>query len=342
MSNESNQKNKQLVWEFWQALDAAEGAPSAGPIGTCLAADHAWHGFEPVGELSGIDAWLEGYWVPLLKAFPDLERQSHIFFGGRSSGRVDGSGDGRMWVGGTGYFHATFKNDYLGIPASNAPVKIRWGEFCRLEGDRIAETYFLIDVIDLLQQAGQHVLPPSRGLDGLYPPPQANDGILLREQDGQITAHTLEHIRRFVFDALNSYDQSALESMGIAGYFHPDIRWYGPGGIGACLGLTAFEQQHQRHWLHAFPDRQVQDLNALIAEGSYSGGPGWAGVKATHAGQYLDAEASNRPVVINGLDFWKLENDRYIENWVFVDMVHLFRQFGTDLLDRLARPSSPD
>jgi len=27
----------------------------------------------------------------------------------------------------------------------------------------------------------------------------------------------------------------------------------------------------------------------------------------------------------------------YVENWVFVDMIHLFRQFGVDLFERLAQ-----
>jgi DNA-binding transcriptional MocR family regulator len=27
----------------------------------------------------------------------------------------------------------------------------------------------------------------------------------------------------------------------------------------------------------------------------------------------------------------------YIENWVFVDMIHLFRQLGVDLFERLAQ-----
>jgi predicted ester cyclase len=85
----------------------------------------------------------------------------------------------------------------------------------------------------------------------------------------------------------------------------------------------------------AFPDRSVQNLDALIAEGSYSGTLGWAGVKATHTGDYLDCEATGQPLSINGLDFWKLENDVYVENWVFVDMIHLFRQFGVDLFARI-------
>jgi predicted ester cyclase len=79
----------------------------------------------------------------------------------------------------------------------------------------------------------------------------------------------------------------------------------------------------------------VQDLTALIAENQYSGAPGWAGVIATHAGPYLGCPATGRRVEVNGLDWWKREGEQYIENWVFVDMVHLFRQFGVDLIDRM-------
>lgn len=41
----------------------------------------------------------------------------------------------------------------------------------------------------------------------------------------------------------------------------PDLQWYGPGGIGACPSFEEFENLHQRPWLVAFPDRQVQDLD---------------------------------------------------------------------------------
>ena len=128
----------------------------------------------------------------------------------------------------------------------------------------------------------------------------------------------------------------------MADYFHPDVRWYGPGGIGACLSFSDFQQRHQRHWLSAFPDRKVQDLDALIAEGVYSGGPGWAGVVATHLGEYLGVPATGRTLRINGLDFWKRDGERYVENWVFVDMVHLFGQMGVDLFARLHGPRPPE
>jgi len=335
MSNAQNQKNKQRVWDFWQRLESANSDDAATIAREYVSEDVVWHGPDPINDLSGIDAFVTDYWRPLLYSFPDLERKTHIFMGGASSGRVDGSNDGRLWVAGTGNFNGNFANAYLGIPANNKTVSIRWCEFCRVEQDKIVESYFLLDLVDLMQQAGVEVLPPSRGVNGLYPPPSANDGVMLEAQDERTSAYTLDHIRRFIFDALNSYDESELESMGIADYFHPKVQWYGPGGIGACLSLKEFEDNHQRHWLHAYPDRQVQDLDALIAEGPYSGGPGWAGVKATHTGDYLGVPPTNGPVEFNGLDFWKLENDQYIENWVFVDMVHLFRQFGIDLFEQM-------
>jgi len=178
-------------------------------------------------------------------------------------------------------------------------------------------------------------LPPSRGKPLLYPPPAAADGVLLDPPDPTVTAYSLDHIRRFIFDGLNSYDQNELHSMGMADYFAPDVKWYGPGGIGACLNFHEFEDLHQRPWLIAFPDRQVQDLTALIAENQYTGAPGWAGVIATQTGPYLGCPGSGRRVEINGLDWWKRDDERYIENWVFVDMIHLFRQFGVDLMARM-------
>ena len=339
MSIELNQSNKQLVWDFWHALEGATASEVEAVVRSIIADNIVWHGPDPINDLHGVGSFVSDFWLPLKSSFPDLKRHTHLFFGGKSNGRIDGdiSLDGKMWVSGTGSLTGTFAKNYLTIPATENEVNIRWGEFCRIEHGKIVEVYFLLDLIDLLQQAGFHVLPPSRGQDGIYPPPRAQDGILLAAQDGQDSAYSLDHIRRFIFDGLNQYDQSELESMGMADFFDPDLKWYGPGGIGACLNLGEFEDFHQKPWLIAFPDRQVQDLDALIAEGSYTGAPGWAGVRASHTGPYLNCPPTGNSIAVNGLDWWKREDEMLIENWVFVDMIHLFRQFGVDLFGRLAQ-----
>ena len=334
---ESNQRNKQLVWEYWQALGSADPNDRQRAAATTIAADAWWHGHAPVGSVQGSEAFIKAAWEPLLASFPDLQRETFIFFGGRSNGRVDGDldRDGHLWVTGTGVMHANFASDYLGIAATGQLVTLRWGEFCRVESDRIVETFFLIDVVDLMRQAGCNPLPTSLGAEGEYPPPAQGDGVLLEAQNISQSDYSLDHIRRFIFDGLNLYDQDELKSMGMADFFERDVQWYGPGGIGACHGLQQFEDLHQRPWLVAYPDRQVQDLDALFAEGPFSAAPGWAGVKATHTGPYLGVDATGNQISFNGLDWWKRDGEKYIENWVFVDMIHLFAQFGVDLFDRM-------
>lgn len=338
-----NQFNKNRVWTFWRELGDSTADNSVEVVSRYFSDDAVWHGPDPIGELRGAQAFCTDFWQPLMHSFEGLSRQTHVFLGGQSNGRIDAdiSRDGRHWVSGTGYLHGNFVNDYLSIPASGKPVSIRWGEFCELQHGQIRQVYFLLDLIDLMQQAGYYVLPAARGQDHLYPPPAAGDGLLHAAQNDADSRYSLDHIRRFIFDGLNRYDQSELGSMGMADYFHPELKWYGPGGIGACLSFTEFETLHQRPWLVAFPDRSVQNLDALFAEGPYSAAPGWAGVIATHSGPYLDAPASARSIQINGLDWWKREGERYIENWVFVDMIHLFRQFGIDLFERLRSTGQP-
>ncbi len=333
----NNQANKQRVWKLWADIADASCESVADSFAGVMTPDIQWHGFAPVGPLTGPKAIVEGFWSDFSKSFTGLTRETHLFFGGESDGRADGdiSKDGRSWVTGTGLFHGVFAEDYLTIPATGGQVSIRWGEFCCIEDDLITEIYFLIDLVDLMRQAGFNVLPPARGADGMYPAPAAKDGVLHEAAGNGETAYSLDHIRRFIFDGLNAFDEAGLESMGMADWFHPDVKWYGPGGIGACLSFREFEQLHQAPWLAAFPDRQVQDLDALFAEGKFTGAPGWAGVLATHTGTYLDQPATGNRIEFNGLDWWKRESEQYIENWVFVDMIHLFGQFGVDLFDRL-------
>ena len=149
-------------------------------VSAVMAPDACCYGPDPINTLRGPEAFVDNFWRPLLHSFPDMERQTILFFGGQSNGRRDGdlSRDGKMWVTGTGSFSGTFTEDYLGIPATGTKVNIRWGEFCRLENGKIVETYFLLDFIGLMLQAGFNVLPPSLGADGDYAAPAAADGVM--------------------------------------------------------------------------------------------------------------------------------------------------------------------
>jgi predicted ester cyclase len=328
---------KPLVAEYWRALDAVNVISDASAFETFLSPTVHCHAHQPLGELAGAQSVYQQLWQPLIQSFANLQRETFLMLEGVSNGRIDGNIelDGKYWVTGTGVFHGCFVEDYCGIRATGDEVQLRWGEFCRLEHDVIVELYFLIDLIDLLEQCGVTVLPASRGAPCIYRPPATMDGVVDYTINDNESAYSLRHIRQFIFDGLNAYDQNALQSMGMADYFHPRVQWYGPGGIGHCDGFHEFETLHQQPWLQAFPDRRVQDLDALIAEGAYSAAPGWSGVIATHQGEYLSYSPTGRTIQINGMDWWKRDAEQYVENWVFVDMVHLFKQFGVNLLEQV-------
>ncbi len=335
MGAKENQRNKSAAMAYWQAVDASDPQTLAKATAAHLSAAHRWSGPAPFPTLEGPHALAEEFLAPLRRAIPDLRRETHMFFGGRSNGRVDGSGDGRMWVCGTGYLTGHARSPFIGIPAGPRTLRLRWAEFLRFEDGEIVETQMLIDFIDWFEQLGLAVLPRSTGAPFVYPAPTAYDGVILDRREKDEGKASLRLGRDLIFGGLNAFDSSDLASMGMRRFFHDNIKWYGPGGIGACLSLREFEDFHQKPWLVAFPDRRVQDLDSLFAEDRLVGSSAWAGVRATHAGPYLGEGASGKPIVVNGIDFWFRSGDRFTENWVYVDMVHLFAQMGVDLMERM-------
>ena len=322
---------KEIACDYWASCDRGE-------VHDHLASALIWDGPQPVpavrSRLEFFETWLE----PLNKALPDFQRQLHILMSGTSSGKVSGEPDDRQWVAGMGYLNGAAKDAFFGIPAGGKPLRLRWAEFLRFQGNEIDEVQMQIDIVDWLEQIGCPILPGSRGVPGVWPAPTAIDGVAFSSHEGE-TAKTLKLGRDLLFGGLNSFDSQNLSSMGMSRFFHPNVKWYGPGGIGACLSLDEFEEFHQNPWLKSFPDRKVQDLSSLFANGRFLAASGTAAVKATYNGAaYLDGgQPKGEPLVFSGLDFWLRTDDVFTENWVFVDFVHLFSQMGIDLIDRIGQ-----
>lgn len=333
---EANQRNKATAAAFWAALDATSPGDLAQVAGEYMAPDARWQGFAPLRDVTGPEAMAKEYLQPLRQAFPQMERLTHILIGGVSDGTVKGGGDGRHWVGATGLLIGAQVSPVWGIPAKNQTLRLRWSEFLEFDAEgRITRIQMLIDLIDWLEQLGLSPLPKPNGAPFVWPAPTGCDGVLMAEQDQAQSDELLAYSRAFIFGGLNAFDKSDLKSMGMARFFHPNVKWYGPGGIGACLSLREFEDWHQKPWLVAFPDRRVGDLDNLIAEGDFVGASSLPGVHATHTGPYLGHGGSGRPLSVNGIDFWRRDGGMFTENWVFVDMIHLFGQMGIDLLGQV-------
>lgn len=322
------QRAKALVWAALQELPGADEACRRWLSDSCL-----WVAGHPVDRLDGPDAVAAGFMAPLRAALPDLERRVDLFFGGHWDGHIDGGAG--CWVTCTGHYLGTMRQPLFGIPATGEPVWLRFGEFYRVADGRIAEARVLLDLPDLARQAGRPVLPPATGRELLVPGPRHGGGVRLGPAEAAETRASFDLVMAMI-GGLGRYDRQSLQSMGMGRFWHPDMMWYGPGGIGTSRAIAGFERHHQQPFLVALPDRKGGNHRARFADGPFVASTGWPSVRATHAGPYLGEPASGRPIGLRVMDWWRAEDGLLRENWVLLDLPDLFRQIGVDLLGRAA------
>jgi predicted ester cyclase len=338
---QQNQKNKEIIWDFWQKMNYIEASQIAPLLKSVCHPDLNWNGPHPLNHLEGIDALLTGFWHPLLSSFPDLKRKPYIFMGG-FSGEEE-------WVSGVGYLTGTFVRDWLGIPATGEKTHIHFGQFYVMRDQKIVESYGIYDLLAVMRQAGYQVLPPARGAEGgKIPGPRAGDGLLLTVQDELETRKTrqlVDAMGKGLERYVRSRDGGNLRSMEQEHYWDPYMHWYGPSGIGQCLSLEEFEDFHQRPWLKGFGDRGRYDPGngkiigladgQTLAEGLYSSLGIWDVPFSHHNGEYQGIPATGKLMTIRDFDWYRREGNTLVENWVPIDLVDLFMQMGVDLFERL-------
>lgn len=283
--------------------------------------------FHPVNELAGAGQAIERLWQPMRRSFPDLERRDLIV--------VAGDFDGNDTIAMLGHYQGTFCEDWLDVPATHSAVHIRFGEIHTVEHGRISRTYLLIDMLDLMRQAGCWPVAPSLGAEGMWPGPATNDGAVLDHADPHRGAETLDLVTR-MHAGLLAFDGKDLKSMHHARYWTEHFLWYGPSGIGTTRGLAGFEAHHQIPFLRAFPDRKIGKRIVSIGDGQYAVTGGWPSVVATHTGpDWLGLGPTGRHVDMRVMDFYRAENGKLAENWVPIDIIDILRQLGVDVFARL-------
>ena len=281
---------------------------------------------DPVGALRGAEASYRSFLAPLREALSSGVRRDIIVIGGRS--RV---GPG-TWVATLGHYVGLFTRPLFGIAPTRRLAALRCGEFYRLEEGRVVEAYILPDLVDLLRQAGRMPLPDELGAQIMFPAPATLDGVCPVHPERSEAAAAL--VEAMLSD-LHAYDPDTFASAnqtGRGGYWADRMFWYGPGGIGSTLTYEGFDRHHRVAFLTAFPDRKGGNHFARFGDGDYVASGGWPSMTMTHAGPYLGVAPTNRPLTCRVMDFWRVADDRIAENWVLIDMVHLFAQMGVDLL----------
>lgn len=289
-----------------------------------------WRGSHPLNEIKGLAAIEAVVWSPLLRAFPDLERRDNIIIGGNYQGRD--------YVGMVGHLAGTFKQDWLDIPASGGLIYIRYGEFHQIVDGKIILSSVLIDVLDVIRQAGFWPLPPSLGCEEMWPGPISADGVTLTEQDPVQSSASLElclAMQKSLGNTLVGRDD--LLNMSQKDYWHPKMMWYGPSGIGSNRGLEGFVDCHQRPFRIAFPERNSgKNHYVRIGDGKYAATSGWPSVMAKHAGgDWLGMAPSGREISMRVMDFYLCDEDLIRENWVPIDIIHILLQMDVDIMARV-------
>ena len=321
-------RNKKLVWDFLHGI-AAENFEDS--IAHHLTPQVGWQGPHPINRITGTQSLASEFYAPLFTSFPDLERQDDLFMAGpwRSAD----------WVCATGHYVGTFTKDWLHIPATGSSIRLRFGDFYKVEDGLITECFVILDMIGLMEQAGVNLLPPCCGEDSPVPGPDSRDGILLGEQSDAESEKSAELVEDMIADLMR-FDPSEKDYsvMRHERCWHEDMKWYGPAGIGTTYGIDGFIQNHQRPFLTAFPDRRAGDKHvARLADGNYVASTGWPSVEATHTGDgWLGQQATNRKVGMRVMDFWRRDGDRLRENWVLIDIPELLLQLDVDLFAQIS------
>lgn len=334
----TNQANKAIVWEYWQRLNHAHAREVPGILKAAFHKDVDWNGPQPINRLRGVDAVIKDFWEPLQQSFPDIMRNVDILMGDVDSGE--------HWVSGMGYFTGTFVHDWLGIPATGKKTHIHFGQFFVLREGKIVESYCILDILSVFKQAGFQVLPNALGREGgKLQEPRGGDGIMLMEQD-TLEGRKSKQLVEAMWIGLGRYrrqrDGENLDSMEQHHYWHPDFHWMGPTGIGSTHSIEEFQDFHQRPWLGAFGDRNLDAKQTgrnmgFMGEGLYAAGGIWDQPFSTHHGAYQGTPATGKLMTIRDFDWYKRDGDRLIQNWIPIDLIDIFKQLDVDLFDRMHR-----
>lgn len=143
--------------------------------------------------------------------------------------------------------------------------------------------------------------------------------------------------KQLVDDMYSGLNQNKLGLM--SKYWHEDMVWDGPAGIGTRHGIDDFEQNYRQDFIRAFPDKHAEDV-VRIAEGDWVAGTGFQ--DTTFANDWLGIPATGKKVRVRYMDFWRVSEDpetgerKLKENLVLIDILNVMEQAGYNIENVLA------
>ena len=326
-------REKRLVRDYHAALAEASPDTVAAALARFTAPDWLWRGMHPFNEQHGADAVASVFWTPFLRAMTRVQRRPDIFIAGLNE--IDGGQS--CWVVQMGHLLALFDEPWLGIRPTRRIAMLRFAEFNRVEGDRIAETAMFCDIPHLMAQAGQNPFPPQTGAMLVQPGPMTHTGLCYEQQDPARGEATLRAINAML-DNPKSKALGITEEERLARVWHDDMIWWGPAGIGATYTIERYSRQHSQPFGKALSNEDYRFNGHLcrLAEGDFGGFFGWANLSLRSTGGFMGLPAAAAPSEMRVVDMYRARDGKLAENWIFIDMLHYLAEQGLDVLGRMA------
>ena len=246
------------------------------------------------------------------------------------------SATGADWVGCCGHYTGTFVRPFLDIPPTGHPVAMRFHEFYRMQEGRVVELQALWDIPELMLQARAWPMAPSLGHEARVPGPATQDGLVQGPWDAAAAGASVQLVVDML-TGLSKFATGGVAAMELDRFWHPRCNWYGPAGIGSNRGIAGFRHWHQIPFLNGMPDRQgTGGKGEFFGDGDYVGVSGWPNMRATISGDgWMGIAPAGQPITMRSFDFWRCEQGLIRENWVLVDLLHVYHQIGVDVLARM-------
>ncbi len=337
MGNTVNfQKEKKVVTDFHTALESATIQDVSGVVGRFCAPDMVWRGFHPFNLIDDPEQVALQFWMPLKSSLNHLQNRVDILFAGQNSLRDDTD----VWVVTMGHLMGLFDYPWLGIRPTGKLAFLRYCAFYKVADGKIAETAMYFDVPHLMVQAGQNPFPPQTAAHLVQPGPRPHDGLLLTEQPVADGEKTLAVINAMISD-LGQWKSGLPLEEELARTWHHDMIWWGPEGIGATYTIERYAKQHSGPFRAAFKDRSKTKHICRLAEGHYGGFFGWPNFTATPSGGFMGMPATGKPGEFRVIDIYRRAQDKLAENWIFIDLLHFWKQQGVDILGRTTGIEAP-
>jgi predicted ester cyclase len=321
---------KELVLSFYKALENAALSESSAVFENYCSSDWLWRGVHPFDVQTGPVAVDAIFWSDFSHAFSSLQRRMDVFMAGENSL----SDTREIWVTSMGHFMGLFDNPWLGIKPTHKLVMLRYAEFHRVEVGKIIETALFLDIPALMMQVGLRPFPDQTAAQFVQPGPLPHDAIMTASQHASEGTKTLEVINRMISD-LGQWKLGLPLEEELSRSWHTDMVWWGPAGIGATYTIERYAKQHSGPFRASFTERSGTGHICRFAEGHYGGFFGWPNFTAKPIGGFLGMPASDKAGEFRVVDIYRRRDDKLIENWVFIDLLHYLKSQGLDVLKRL-------